>query len=209
MTLRSYCYAVTVGGYIYIFGARTLRSDGKADRSTFRYDPHRDVYKRMADMPEGARFIVHGSYHGCIYAVHGETDFEMLARRGEPIRDENDNPAVLGVALSRRKPRPRPGMPAPPESKMPDTRIVAIGDSSLATEAILRAHSPNGDLLLNAVRWLAAKERHLGIAKRTRRRPRIEGMSNQEVRALRFLVVGGLPLLAALLGALIWWVRRR
>ena len=28
---RSYCYGVTVGDYIYIFGARTLRSDGKAD----------------------------------------------------------------------------------------------------------------------------------------------------------------------------------
>ena len=76
---RSYCYAVAVGDHIYIFGARTLRSDGEADRSTFRYDPRRDTYERMADMPEGARFIVHGCYHGCIYAVHGETDFETYA----------------------------------------------------------------------------------------------------------------------------------
>jgi len=76
---RSYCYTVTVGDYIYIFGARTLRSDGPADRTSFRYDPRRNTYKRMADLPEGARFIVHGSYKGCIYAVHGETDFETYA----------------------------------------------------------------------------------------------------------------------------------
>lgn len=76
---RCYSYAVTVGDYIYIFGARTLRSDGSADRTTYRYDPATDTYKRMADLPEGARFIVHGSYNGCIYAVHGETDFETYA----------------------------------------------------------------------------------------------------------------------------------
>ena len=76
---RSYCYAVTVGDYIHIFGARTLRSDGRADRSTFRYDPRRNTYTRTADLPEGARFIVHGSYNGCIYAVHGETNWETYA----------------------------------------------------------------------------------------------------------------------------------
>jgi len=76
---RSYCYAVTIGDYIYIFGARTLRSDGIADRSAYRYNPATDTYERIADLPEGARFIVHGSYNGCIYAVHGETDFETYA----------------------------------------------------------------------------------------------------------------------------------
>lgn len=76
---RSHCYGVTVGDYIYIFGARTRRSDGKADRSTFRYDPRKDIYEPMAALPEGARFIVHGSYNNCIYAVHGETDFETYA----------------------------------------------------------------------------------------------------------------------------------
>jgi len=34
---------------IYIFGARMLRSDGRADRSTFRYNPRNDTYKRTAD----------------------------------------------------------------------------------------------------------------------------------------------------------------
>jgi len=33
----------------------------------------------MADLPEGARFIVHGCYNNCIYAVHGETDLETYA----------------------------------------------------------------------------------------------------------------------------------
>jgi len=75
---RSYAAAATVGEYIYIFGARTLRRD-TLDLSTWRYDPRKNTYNRLADMPEGARFITQAPYDGFIYCIHGETANEIYA----------------------------------------------------------------------------------------------------------------------------------
>jgi len=50
-----------------------------ADRTTYRYDPAANTYKRTADLPEGARFITQAHHKGSIYAVHGETDKEAMA----------------------------------------------------------------------------------------------------------------------------------
>ena len=174
---------------IALHKARTMRANPEAARG---------------QSPYGAVPILGGSRD-----AYGETDFEILQRTGRSIRDEADNDAVLGVALSRRAPQGMPGMPPMPEPKVPDTRIVALGDADIASERLVKNNSANGDLLLNAVRWLAAKERQLGIAKRPRRRARIEGMSSRQSRALSFLVVIGLPVLSILLGGLVWWVRRR
>jgi N-acetylneuraminic acid mutarotase len=75
---RSYAAARAIGGAIYIFGARTLHSD-TVDLTTYRYDPKRNTYTRMADLPEGARFITQGEYNGYIYCIHGETADETYA----------------------------------------------------------------------------------------------------------------------------------
>src|SRR3974377_1268314 len=69
---RSYAAATVVGEFIYVYGARTLTRD-TADLSTYRYDPEDNTYTRMADLPEGARFITQGFYNGNIYVLHGET----------------------------------------------------------------------------------------------------------------------------------------
>ncbi len=75
---RSYAAATAVGEFIYVFGARTLTRD-TADLSTYRYDPEDNTYTRMADLPEGARFITQGFYNGNIYVLHGETSKEIMA----------------------------------------------------------------------------------------------------------------------------------
>lgn len=70
--LRSSAAARPVGDYIYIFGCRTLKTD-IPDLSTYRYDPRKNTYARLANMPEGARFMTQAAYNGFIYVVHGET----------------------------------------------------------------------------------------------------------------------------------------
>ena len=75
---RSYAAATAVGEFIYVYGARTLTRD-TADLSTYRYDPEDNNYTRMADLPEGARFITQGVYNGNIYVLHGETSKEVMA----------------------------------------------------------------------------------------------------------------------------------
>ena len=75
---RSYAAATAVGEFIYVYGARTLTRD-TADLSTYRYDPEDNTYTRMADLPEGARFISQGVYNGSIYVLHGETSKEVMA----------------------------------------------------------------------------------------------------------------------------------
>ncbi len=66
--------AVAVGDAVYVIGGHAgtaKRSREEEIRVTFRYDPGRDLYTRVADMPESGIFLVTAYYKGTVYIVHG------------------------------------------------------------------------------------------------------------------------------------------
>jgi len=85
------------------------------------------------------------------------------------------------------------------------TRLVVFGDSHFVANGGLV--SGNADLFLGAVNWVLDREDLIAIAPKPLRETRLT-MDRGRLRALGWTVIGGLPALVALAGALVWWRRR-
>ncbi|AMY07474.1 gliding-associated putative ABC transporter substrate-binding component GldG [Luteitalea pratensis] len=148
-----------------------------------------------------------------------ETDLKAVFA-GTPVqRDEaageKEGPVTLAVAVgvdapnAKATPPPPPPVPgqAPPETPAkPQTRVVVIGDSDFATNAVLGTQG-NRDFFLNAVNWVAQQENLIAIRPKQAGDRRVTMTEDQQRRVL-YLSVLGLPLIVAALG--IWtWSRRR
>lgn len=86
-------------------------------------------------------------------------------------------------------------------------RMVVMGDADFATNARLAA-AGNPTLFLNIVNWLVQREDLLGIPPKPAEEVRLE-LTRGELRLLWLLVVLGLPGLALVAGALVYFERRR
>jgi N-acetylneuraminic acid mutarotase len=69
-------FAASSGDFIYIslgYNRQGGADDGVQEefRSTYRYDPSKDRYERVADAPETGCYVASGSYEGIVYAVPG------------------------------------------------------------------------------------------------------------------------------------------
>jgi N-acetylneuraminic acid mutarotase len=74
--LRMNGFAATVGKYIYISLGYNRQGPKDEDvkenyKSTYRYDPEKDTYTRVADAPITGCYIASGPYQGKVYAVPG------------------------------------------------------------------------------------------------------------------------------------------
>ena len=69
-------FAVAAGDFIYV-GLGYHREGGRGrdirahHRNTYRYDPARDLYERVADAPEEGCYAAAGVWNVCVYVVHG------------------------------------------------------------------------------------------------------------------------------------------
>ncbi len=88
------------------------------------------------------------------------------------------------------------------------SRMIIIGNADFLRDEALRQSAPNVDFILLSINWLADRDQLLGIA------PKAPGifmlnLSEAQMNQIVLLTVAGVPLLIALLGCLVWIVRRR
>jgi ABC-type uncharacterized transport system involved in gliding motility auxiliary subunit len=86
-------------------------------------------------------------------------------------------------------------------------RFVAAGTSAVAANAYL-GFQGNRDLVMNMVNWLSADEDLISIRPKPPETQRLN-MNAQQMRRVLYFGVIGLPALFVLLGATVWWRRRR
>ena len=139
----------------------------------------------------------------------GETNLKSLTG-GEPAKmDDADKKGPVSLAAAVSAPAgdaPAPDVKPGDESKKPESRLVAFGDSDFASNAALGVQG-NRDLFLNAVNWLAQQEDLIAIRPKDPEDRRITLTADQERRIfyLTVLIVPGLVLFA---GVQTWWRRR-
>jgi ABC-type uncharacterized transport system involved in gliding motility auxiliary subunit len=145
-----------------------------------------------------------------------ETDLKALTGGGGEVRFDADagdkqGPVVLGMAVSapatETPPTPSNASPdAPNDAPKPESRVVAMGDSDFAANAVLGIQG-NRDLFLNTLNWVAQNENLIAIRPREAadRRITITADQHQRVMLISLLIVPGLVFAA---GAYNWWRRR-
>ena len=127
-------------------------------------------------------------------------------------KGDRQGPIALGVAVS----APATDVPAPPagnttpgspdDSKKPESRLIAIGDSDFAANFGLGIQG-NRDFFMNTVNWLAQQENLIAIRPREPedRRLTLTAAQQQNIMLLSIFVIPGLVFAS---GIYTWWRRR-
>jgi len=87
-------------------------------------------------------------------------------------------------------------------------RLVVIGDSDFATRAFALFAPTNQNLFENCINWLAERMGLISIAPKTIQKIRINA-TQVERNAVFFISVVGLPILVLVIGAFVFFMRRR
>ena len=87
------------------------------------------------------------------------------------------------------------------------TRLVVVGDSDFAINAQL-PNVGNRDFLLGAVYWLIEQERLIGIGANPIESSKLN-LAGQQLGRLFWFSFLAMPLLSGVLGAGVWWLRRK
>jgi ABC-type uncharacterized transport system involved in gliding motility auxiliary subunit len=86
-------------------------------------------------------------------------------------------------------------------------RLVVFGDSDFAANQLLQANEPNAVLLANAFNWLVEREALLGIPPKKTEQVKLT-LTRNEIRLI-YLLAAALPLLAVVMGGVVFFRRRR
>lgn len=128
--------------------------------------------------------------------VEGATNGWISQRRDRRFDAARDVPGPFNLALALQRDR---------EGR--EQRIVVAGSGTFLSNA----YSGNGgnlDLGMNMVNWLAGDEQFITLAPHTAKDAKLT-YSKHQLTAFTYLLLLGLPLLCAVIGAWLWWRRHR
>ena len=131
-------------------------------------------------------------------AYWGETDPDTEHATFDPATDIA-GPLPLAVAVETSKPH---GV----DVDIGVTRLVVIGTSRFVDNSSLGGG--NLDFFMNSVNWLLQREQLMAVSPKVPDEFRLD-MSPSQQHAVYMLVIGGLPLLVAILGIVVWLSRRK
>ncbi len=129
----------------------------------------------------------------------GETD---LASERAVYEAEKDQPGPLNLAVA-----VETGNPRGVELGTGLSRMVVIGSSSFVDNATITTVTGNLDFMMNALNWLLQREQLIAVAPKLPQEFSLS-MSEDEVRTVYWLTIGGMPFAVAVAGVMVW-VRRR
>ena len=92
-------------------------------------------------------------------------------------------------------------------AESPPGRLVVFGDSDFATNEFLDALR-NRDLFVNSINWLSGDVSQITVRPNVSRASSFQ-MSQEQFRRIQFLSLFVLPEAIAVVGVLVWWLRRK
>ncbi|MCX7887266.1 MAG: GldG family protein [Verrucomicrobiae bacterium] len=131
-------------------------------------------------------------------AYWGETNYSS-----QPIKfDANvdlQGPVPVAVAVETRKPG---GV------ELDGMRLVVVGTSAFVDNQHIRSSGGNVDFFMNSLNWLLKREPQIAISPKTPEEFKLD-MTTHQARVVYALVIGGMPLLVAVVGVAVWLSRRK
>ena len=109
-------------------------------------------------------------------------------------------PPTIGAAVER-------GASADERVQMNSSRLVVVSNATFSQDNAVTQDQQALDFISGSVNWLLSREKLIGIAPKISK-PLTFTLNEDALRNLRWLVLVGMPLIFALLGAVVWWQRR-
>jgi ABC-type uncharacterized transport system len=109
-------------------------------------------------------------------------------------------PPTIGAAVER-------GASADERVQMNSSRLVVVSNATFIQDNAVTQDQQALDFISGSVNWLLSREKLIGIAPKISK-PLTFTLNEDALRNLRWLVLVGMPLIFALLGAVVWWQRR-
>ena len=109
-------------------------------------------------------------------------------------------PPTIGAAVER-------GASADERVQMNSSRLVMVSNATFVQDNAVTQDQQALDFISGSVNWLLSREQLIGIAPKISK-PLTFTLNEDALRNLRWIVLVGMPLIFALLGAAVWWQRR-
>jgi hypothetical protein len=109
-------------------------------------------------------------------------------------------PPTIGAAVER-------GASADERVRMNSSRLVVVSNATFVQDNAVTQDQQALDFISGSVNWLLSREQLIGIAPKISR-PLTFTLNEDALRNLRWIVLVGMPLIFAVLGAVVWWQRR-
>jgi len=109
-------------------------------------------------------------------------------------------PPTIGAAVER-------GASADERVQMNSSRLVVVSNATFVQDNAVTQDQQALDFISGSVNWLLSREQLIGIAPKISK-PLTFTLNEDALRNLRWIILVGMPLIFALLGAAVWWQRR-
>ena len=131
----------------------------------------------------------------------GETDYNSDNQaKFQADAKATGAPPTIGAAVER-------GASADERVQMNSSRLVVVSNATFVQDNAVTQDQQALDFISGSVDWLLSREQLIGIAPKISK-PLTFALNEDALRNLRWIVLVGMPLIFALLGAAVWWQRR-
>src|SRR5215470_8232904 len=131
-----------------------------------------------------------------------ETDYNtdnQAKLQADAKRDDN-TPLTISAAIEK-------GGSADERVQVNSSRLVVVSNATFVQDNAITQDQQGLDFISGSVNWLLSREKLIGIAPKIPQ-PLIFTLNEDGLRNLRWIVLVLMPLVAAVIGAAVWWKRR-
>src|SRR6266700_1883157 len=131
-----------------------------------------------------------------------ETDYntDNQAKLQADAKRDNNTPITIGAAIEK-------GGSADERVQVNSSRLVVVSNATFVQDNAITQDQQGLDFISGSVNWLLSREQLIGIAPKIAK-PLTFSLSEDALRNFRWIVLVLMPLIPAVIGAVVWWQRR-
>jgi ABC-2 type transport system permease protein len=131
-----------------------------------------------------------------------ETDYNMddQAKLQADAKRNSNSTLTIGAAVEK-------GASADERVQVNSARLVAVSNAAFVQDNAVTEDQQALDFISGSVNWLLSREQLIGIAPKISR-PLVFTLNEDALRSLRWIILVFMPLIPAVIGAVVWWQRR-
>src|SRR5438477_3683540 len=131
-----------------------------------------------------------------------ETDYNTddQAKLQADAKRNSDTPLTIGAAVEK-------GASADERVQVNSARLVAVSNAAFVQDNAITQDQQALDFISGSVNWLLSREQLIGIAPKIPK-PLVFTLNEDSLRNFRWIILILMPLIPAVIGAVVWWQRR-